>query len=72
MIPKTARDLINDHLEQARKTERDDFSERMLHAAESMLAFALAADMLKPREHANEIVMVNLIRAQRRNRACSG
>lgn len=71
MIPQAARDLINDHLEQARKTEREDFAERMLHAAESMLGFALAANLLKPREHANEIVLISLIRAQRRNRACA-
>lgn len=71
MIPKTARVLIDDHLEQARRTDRDDFAERMLHAAESMLGYALAADHLKPREHANEIVLISLIRAQRRNRVCA-
>lgn len=65
MIPKNARDLINDHLEQARKAECPVLAERMLHAAESMLAFALSADMIKPREHANETVLVSLIRAQR-------
>lgn len=71
MIPKEARDLINLHLEQARKSELDDFAERMLHAVESMFAFALAANMLKPREHANEIIMIDLVRAQRKNRICS-
>lgn len=72
MIPKEARDLIDLHLEQARKSELNDFAERMLHAAESMLAYALAAGHLKPREHGNEIAMISLIRAQRRNQACAG
>lgn len=71
MIPKAARELINDHMDQARKTEREDFAERMLHAAESMLGYALAAGHLQPREHANEIVLISLVRAQRKNRACA-
>lgn len=67
MIPKAARDLINDHMEQARKTEREEFAERMLLAAEAMLGYALAANHIKPREHANEIVLISLVRAQRKN-----
>lgn len=69
MIPQAARDLINLHKEQALKTELEDFAERMLHAAEAMLAYALAAGHLQVREHANEVVLISLIRAQRKNRA---
>jgi hypothetical protein len=71
MIPKAARDLIDLHKDQASKTELNDFAERMLHAAEAMLGYALAANHIKPSEHANEIVLISLIRAQRANRTCT-
>jgi hypothetical protein len=65
MIPTAARHLIDDHLSQARMAACNTLAERLLHAAESMLNFALAANLLKPREHANEIVLISLVRAQR-------
>jgi hypothetical protein len=71
MIPKAARDLIDLHKDQASKAETSEFAERMLHAAEAMLGYALAANHIKPSEHATEIVLISLIRAQRQTRPCT-
>lgn len=69
MIPKPARDLIDLNLMLSRKAEIDEYAERYLHAAESMLAFALSCEMLSAREHCAEIATISLIRAQRHARA---
>jgi len=69
MIPKEGRDLIDLNLMLASKAEIDEYAERYLHAAESMLAFALSCEMLSAREHCAEIATISLIRAQRRDKS---
>lgn len=69
MIPKEGRDLIDTNLDMARKSEIDEHAERYLHAAESMLSFALGCGMISIQGHAGEIVAISLIRAQRRSDA---
>ncbi len=71
MIPKNGRELIDLNLMLARKAEIDEYAERYLHAAESMLAFALSCGMISTQGHASEIVGISLIRAQRKTEGVS-
>ena len=66
MIPQQGRDLIDLNLMLARKAEIDEYAERYLHAAESMLAFALSCGMISIPGHGSEVAAISLIRAQRR------
>lgn len=67
MIPEGARSLINLHLNNARKTESNSYAEEALAAATAMLGYALAVNHLSPGEYSEELVLVQLVRAQRMN-----
>lgn len=69
MIPAPGRALIDTHLSIARTTESNSFAELALAAVNAMLDYAVACDHLTPAQYSNEVVMLNLIRAQRRNAA---
>jgi len=69
MIPEGARSLINLHLNNARLTESDSYAEEALASATAMLGYALAVNHLTPGEYSNELILVQLVRAQRRNAA---
>lgn len=69
MIPEGARSLINLHLSNARDTASDSYAEEALAAVAAMLGYALAVNHLTPSEYSNELVLVQLARAQRRNAA---
>lgn len=69
MIPTPGRALIDTHLEIARNTESGTFAELALSSVNAMLDFAVAVDFLTPAQYSNEITVLNLIRAQRKNAA---
>lgn len=69
MIPVQGRTLLDLHLSNARKSESDSYAEEALAAAAAVLGYACAVNHLTPSEYSNELVMIQLIRAQRLNRA---
>jgi hypothetical protein len=68
MIPKPCRDLLDTTLEMARTMPYDDLAKANLDRAQGMLNYALARGDLLPAHHATELVTIDLIRAQRKNR----
>lgn len=71
MIPKEGRTLIELHMGIARSTPHDGNAEDHLDTVGAMLGYALAVNHLSPAEYSNEIVLIELIRAQRKNRAAA-
>lgn len=71
MIPKPALDLLELHMQQARESEREEFAEKMLYGAECMLGCLLTCSHIDAVEYGNRLVLINLIRAQRRTSACA-
>ena len=69
MIPEGARSLITLHLNNARQTESDSYAEEALATVTGMLGYALAVNHITASEYSNELVMVQLVRAQRKNKA---
>lgn len=69
MIPKEGNDLIELHMQNAREAEQDDFAEKSLGHVEAILAYALACNHVTCIEYGNRLVLLKLIRAQRKNRA---
>jgi hypothetical protein len=69
MIPESGRALINLHMSNAEKTESDSYAEECLAAASAMLGYACACNHLSPADYSNELVLINLARAKRLNRA---
>lgn len=69
MIPESGRALINLHMKNAEQTESDLYAEECLAAASAMLSYACACNHLSPAEYSNELVLINLARAKRLNRA---
>lgn len=70
MIPKSGRLLINLQMKGAELTESDSYAEECLAAASAMLGYACACNHLSPAEYSNELVLIQLARAKRVNRAC--
>lgn len=68
MIPREGEALLNLHLEQARKTEREDFAELQLQKASAILGYALCCGHLSPVEYGGRNAEIDLIRAQRAKR----
>lgn len=71
MIPESGRALINLHMKNADQTESDLYAEECLAAASAMLGYACACNHLSPADYSNELVLINLVRAQRKNRAAA-
>jgi hypothetical protein len=71
MIPENGRTILNLQLKNARDTESDAYAEECLVAASAILGYACAVNHLTPAEYSNELVMVQLVRAQRKNRAAA-
>lgn len=71
MIPESGRALINLHMKNAEQTESDSYAEECLAAASSMLGYACACNHLSPAEYSNELVLIQLARARRVNRAAA-
>lgn len=69
MIPEGARSLINLHLANARDTASDSYAEEAMATVTGMLGYALAVNHLTAGEYSNELILVQLVRAQRRNAA---
>lgn len=71
MIPHEGRTLIELHMGIARSTEHDGNAEEHLNTVCAMLGYALAVNHLSPAEYSNELVLIELIRAQRKNRSAA-
>lgn len=71
MIPDNGRTLLDLHLKNARDTENDAYADECLTAASAILGYACAVDHLTPAQYSNEVLMIQLIRAQRVNRAAA-
>lgn len=71
MIPESGRTLIELHMGIARSTPYDANAEDHLDQAGAMLGYALAVNHLSPVEYSNELVLIELVRAQRKNRAAA-
>lgn len=71
MIPENGRTILNLHLNNARHTDSSEYAEECLVAASAILSYACAVNHLTPVEYSNELVMVQLVRAQRKNRAAA-
>lgn len=68
MIPAAGEDLLDLYVNQARKTDRDDFADLKLKQAEAILGYALVCGHLTPVQYGGRITMLDLIRAQRSNK----
>lgn len=68
MMPTNGRAVLDLHLNNARQTDSDAYADECLTAAAAILGYACAVDHLTPSEYLNELVIVQLIRAQRRNK----
>ena len=64
-IPGAGEDLLELYMDQARKTDRDDFADLKLKQAEAILGYALACGHLTPVEYGGRIAMLDLTRAKR-------
>lgn len=71
MIPESGRALINLHLKNAEQTDSNSYAEECLASASAMLGYACACNHLSPSEYSNELVIIQLARARRVNRASS-
>lgn len=69
MIPKEGNDLIERHMQNAREAENEEFAEKALGQIEAILGYALACSHIDCVEYGNRLVLLKLIRAQRKNRA---
>lgn len=71
MIPDNGRTLLDLHLKNARNTDSESYAEECLASAQAILGYACAVNHLTPAEYSNELIMIQLIRAQRVNRAAA-
>lgn len=71
MIPDNGRTLLDLYLNNARNTDSDSYADECLASAQAVLGYACAVNHLTPAEFSNEIVILQLIRAQRVNRAAA-
>lgn len=71
MIPDNGRTVLDLHLKNARDTQSEAYAEECLTAAHAILGYACAVDHLTPAQYSNEVLMIQLIRAQRVNRAAA-
>lgn len=67
MIPEEARRLMNLHMTTARESESDTVAEANISMLAGMIGYAAARGDITPQEHANEWVMIKLIREERKN-----
>lgn len=67
MIKPTVRELMNAHLRIARETPSESQAQEQLDIVKGMIGYAVANGDITPQEHANEWVMIRLVREQRIN-----
>lgn len=65
MIPKEARDLMELHLRTARESESETVAEANISILVGMIGYAAARGDITPAEHANEWMLIKLVREQR-------
>lgn len=67
MIPQPCMDLIELSLDMARKTEHNELAKANLDRVVGALNYALGCGHIRAQEHANWLVQIDLVRAQRAN-----
>lgn len=68
MIPDSGRTMLDMYMNNARKTDSDAYADECLASASTILGYACAVDHLTPAQYSNEVLMIQLIRAQRTNK----